>query len=308
MNTNNPYMYSKVTIVGVGLMGGSLGMALKEKGLAKEVIGWGRNERRLDGARELGAIDRWTRDRGEALAGADLLVFATPIGVTARLAPDWFEEAPSGCLITDMISVKGKVVERLTGLTGPRRYYASSHPLCGSEETDAGAARADLFDNRLCLMTPVHATKKRALGEIQKLWQALKMKVVSLAPARHDQVVAAVSHLPHLIAAALINRIGDEKLLQFSGTGLLDATRIAGSSPALWTEIMTENRQAVLNQIDGMLETLKLVRQYVASNDPARIADWLRKASLRRKKLNITTKEEEDRISGNQRIGRKGIR
>ncbi|MDP8214501.1 MAG: prephenate dehydrogenase [Candidatus Euphemobacter frigidus] len=279
-------MYNKVTIIGVGLMGGSLGLVLKKKGLANEVMGWGRNEGRLGVALKRGALDRWTLDREEALANTDLLVFATPSGVTSRLAPKWFAEAPSGCLITDLLSVKGKVVETLTGLAGPRRYYASSHPLCGLERTGVAAARADLFDNRLCLITPVSATKKQAIGELQKLWQALGMRVISIAPARHDRVVAAVSHLPHLVAAALISQIGDEKLLRFSGTGLMDTTRVAGADPALWAEIISDNRKEVLVQIDGILETLMLVKQHIASKDPARIGNWLKKAHFRRRKLN----------------------
>lgn len=285
MNANNPYMYNKVTIVGVGLMGGSLGMALKEKRLAEEVVGWGRNEGHLTVARELGAIDRGTLDREEALSGADLLVFATPIVVTSRIAPEWFADAPAGCMITDMISVKGAVVENLTGLAGPRRYYASSHPLCGSDETGVGAAKADLFDGKLCLITPVPKTKKPAIGGVQNLWQALGMSVLSMAPTRHDQVVAAVSHLPLLVASALINQIGEEKLLRFTGTGLLDVTRIAGSSPAMWAEIITENKKAVLEQIDRMLETLMLVKQHVKSTDPVRIKSWLQQASRRRRKM-----------------------
>jgi len=278
-------LYKKVTIVGVGLMGGSLGLALKEKGLAREVVGWGRNEGRLTAARERGAIDQGTRDRGEALEGTDLLVFATPIGVTSRIAPDWFAAAPPGCMITDMLSVKGKMVDDLTALTGPRIYYAGSHPLCGSEKTGVGAARADLFEGSLCLITPVPKTKKRAIGEVQKLWQALGMTVISMAPTRHDQVVAAVSHFPLLAASALINQIGDERLLKFSGTGLLDTTRIAGSSPALWAEIINVNKKAVLSQLDGMMETLMLVKQHVKSGDPARIKGWLQQASRRRRRM-----------------------
>ncbi len=278
-------LYNKVTIGGVGLMGGSLGMALKKKGLAKEVVGWGRNESRLAAARELGAIDRGTLDMGEALSGTDLLVFATPIGVTSRIAPEWFSAAPPDCMITDMISVKGTVVNDLTGLAGPRRYYASSHPLCGSDETGVAAARADLFEGRLCLITTLPKTKKRAIGEVQNLWQALGMRVLAMAPTRHDQVVAAVSHLPLLLASALINQIGDEKLLRFSGTGLLDATRIAGSSPAMWAEIITENKKSVLEEIERMLETLMLVKQHVKSGDPARIKVWLQQASRRRRKM-----------------------
>ncbi|MFH1037990.1 MAG: prephenate dehydrogenase [PVC group bacterium] len=294
-------LYKKVTIVGVGLMGGSLGLALKLKNLAGEVVGWGRSRERIEKARERGAIDRGTLEREDALAGADLLVFATPSAATLRLAPEWFAQAPPGCLITDLLSVKGGVVDTLTGLTGPRRYYVSSHPLGGSDESGAASARADLFAGRVCLITPVRSTKKPAIGEIQKLWQALGMNVISLAPARHDRVVAAVSHLPHLAAAALINRIGDENLLQFSGPGLMDMTRIAAASPLLWTEIIMENKKEVLGQIDGLLETLVLVREQMQSGDPSRISAWLRKASLRRQKLSKTTKSTLARRSATAR-------
>ncbi len=278
-------LYDRVTIAGVGLMGGSLGLALKERGLAGEVVGWGRNRARLDRAVERGAIDRGTRAPEEALAGCRLLVFATPGTVTEKLAREWFPLLPPGCRITDLISVKGKLVETLTGLTPARSSYVSSHPLCGSEQAGVEAARADLYRDQLCLITPVAGTKKTAIGEIQKLWQSLGMNVVSMAPARHDRVVAAVSHLPHLAAAALVNQIGDEKLLSFAGTGLRDATRIAGGSPALWAEIVAANRRQIIPQIDGLMENLMLAKQHVKSGDPARIGLWLRKAALRRKKL-----------------------
>ncbi len=277
--------YDKVTIVGVGLMGGSLGLALKAQGLAKEVVGWGRNPGRLEEAVKLGAIDRATRDRDDALAGCQLLVFATPGLVTEKLAAEWLPATPPGCRITDMVSVKGRLVETLTGLTPARSSYVSSHPLCGSEQTGVGAARSNLYQDQLCLITPVAGTKKTAIAAIQKLWQLLGMSVISMAPARHDRVVAAVSHLPHLAAAALINQIGDEKLLRFGGTGLRDSTRIAGASPALWAEIVTANRREILTQIEGMMENLMLVKQHVKSGDPDRIGQWLRKAALRRKKL-----------------------
>ncbi len=277
--------YGKVTIAGVGLMGGSLGLALKERGLAGEVVGWGRNQSRLDRAAALGAIDRGTRDGGEALAGCELLVFATPGSVTEGLAREWLALVPPGCLITDLVSVKEKLVETMSGLAPARSSYVSSHPLCGSERTGVEAARPDLYRDRLCLITPLASTRKSAIGEIQKLWQALGMTVVSMAPARHDRVVAAVSHLPHLAAAALVNQIGDEKLLSFAGTGLKDATRIAGASPSLWAEIVSANRREIVLQIDGLMENLMLARQHVKSGDPARIGQWLRKAALRRKKL-----------------------
>ena len=184
-----------------------------------------------------------------------------------------------------MASVKGGLVEKLTKLTGTEKYYAGSHPICGSEETGVNAARADLFDGNLCLLTPVPKTKKRAIAEVQSLWQALGMTVVSMAPTRHDQIVAAVSHLPLLVASALINQIGEEKILRFSGPGLRDLTRIAGSNPTMWAEILTVNKKAVLDRLDGMMETLMLVKQHVKSEEPSRIKAWLQQARRRQLRM-----------------------
>ncbi len=277
--------FRRAVIAGVGLMGGSLGQALKSRELAEEVVGWGRNQGRLDEAVGRGAVDIGTRDRVRALDGADLLVFATPGSVTLSLAREWMPELPAGCLVTDLVSVKGKLVETLTKLTPPRASYVSSHPLCGSDRTGVAAARPDLYRNQLCLLTPVPATRKTAIGRIQKLWQNLGMTVVALAPGRHDRVVAAVSHLPHLVAAALVNRIGEERLLRFGGTGLKDTTRIAGADPGLWAEIMGENRKEILAQLDEFIKTLVSARKRLDSNHRAEIGQWLRQAAVRRKKL-----------------------
>ncbi len=284
-------LYKKATIVGVGLMGGSLGMALKKKGLAGKVVGWGRNERKLNSARKLKAIDSWTLDRREALKGADLLVFATPTSITDRLAPEWFAEAPAGCLITDLGSVKGETVRKLTGLTPPSRFYVSSHPLCGSEKTGVAAARPDLFEKHLCILTPVAGTKKRALGDLQKLWQSLGMKVSSMAPARHDRIMAAISHFPHLVASALVNQVGDEQLLDYVGTGFLDTTRIAAGSPTLWSEIVLQNRKEIISELDRWLKGSKELRKLLTSNNSAGLELWLRRAKTRRQKLAAPAKK-----------------
>ncbi|MCX6348200.1 MAG: prephenate dehydrogenase [Candidatus Aureabacteria bacterium] len=282
-------MYQKVVIVGVGMMGGSLGLALKARRLAHEVAGWGRNEERLESARRLGAVDRWTLSREEALAGADLLVFATPIGTTSALAAEWLPAAPPGCRITDLMSVKGDLPSRLTALTGPSRSYVSSHPLCGSEKTGVESARADLFAGRLCLLTPVAKTKKPALAALQALWQGLGMRVISLAPARHDRILAEVSHLPHLVAAALINRLGEERLLSFTGTGLLDATRIAASDSDLWSEIVLGNRREVLQALGLFREMLDRARRLIEAGEPAALRGWLGTAARRRQTMDLAS-------------------
>lgn len=278
-------LYKKVTIVGVGMMGGSFGMALKKAGLAEEVMGWGRSESKLKRAQTQGAVDSWSLERDSALSGSELLVFATPGGVTASLSQEWMAGAPPGCLITDLCSVKGDLPSALTSLTGPSRYYVSSHPMCGSEKSGVEGARSDLFRGRLCFLTPVAKTKKRSLREIQSLWQALKMMVVSLSPSRHDQIVAAVSHLPHLLAAALVNQLGDQKLLEFTGPGLADSTRIAASDPLLWLEIIRQNRKNILRQLDLLTASLTGLKKMVEEDRTSRLRAWLQKARLRRRKL-----------------------
>ena len=278
-------LYKKVTIVGVGMMGGSLGLALRKKGLTKEVAGWGRNERRLRAARQQGAITSWTHDFRQALAGSELIVFATPMPVTRRLAAEWFPAVPKGCLITDLGSVKGGNVSELTELSPPECGYASSHPLCGLEMSGVSAADPDLFEGRLCILTPVPKTKKRALSEVQKLWQALGMRVISVAPARHDRIVASVSHLPHLLAAALVNRVSDEKLTGYVGTGFMDATRIAASEPGLWTGIVGQNRKEILRELNEYIKSLNSLKKIIEGEGEAKLKSWLQKASLRRKKL-----------------------
>lgn len=281
-------MYNRAVIVGVGLMGGSLGLAVRERRLAREVVGWGRKAERLEAARRQGALDGWSLSREEALPGADLLVFAAPIGVTAALAAEWIPAAPPNCRITDLMSVKGSLPEKLTSLTGPSRSYVSSHPLCGSERTGAAAARSDLFAGRLCLLTPVAGTKKPAISALQSFWQGLGMRVVSLPPARHDRILAAVSHLPHLAAAALVNLLGEERMLDFAGSGLLDATRIAGSDPDLWAEILLLNRGEALGALDRLRAALGRARDLLSGSDAAALKSYLSAASRRRRGMAVS--------------------
>jgi prephenate dehydrogenase len=147
------------------------------------------------------------------------------------------------------------------------------------------AARPDLFRGRLCFLTPVAGTKKSAIREVQSLWQALEMRVVSLSPPRHDRITAAVSHLPHLAAAALVNQVGDQKMLGFAGTGLADLTRVAASDPLLWLEIIRQNRENILRQVELLTGALGELKGMLEEEKTPRLRAWLRKARLRRRQL-----------------------
>ena len=266
-------------------MGGSLGMALKSKGLSSRVIGWDVSRDKLDEAIRAGAIDTGTFNREEALEDTEVLVFATPVGATSALAADWFPLVPSQCLVTELGSVKGDIVESLTRLAGIRCYFVGSHPICGSEKSGVQGARSDLFENKLCLLTPVERTRKQALSRAQAFWQALGMKVVSLAPALHDQVMACVSHLPHLLAVSLVNEVGDRKLLQYAGSGFLDMTRIAAADPGLWVEIIFLNEENVSLELERWRKHLEKILKMLQSKDAGALKEWFRKAQRRRLNL-----------------------
>ncbi len=254
----------RLTIVGVGLIGGSVGLAAKGRGLAGFVRGVGRSRENLDLARRLGAIDGGSLDLVEGVQGADLVVFCTPVD---RIADQVLAAAPhcAGALLTDAGSTKAEIVRqvesRLAGGTGlPTRLgpkdglanpshlsvaFVGSHPLAGSEKRGAEHADADLFAGRLTVVTPTARTHPQALERTCAFWQSLGARVRIMSPEDHDRALAWTSHLPHLAAAALAGVLPQE-WFDLTATGFRDTTRVAAGDPELWTAIFAANRAAVL--------------------------------------------------------------
>lgn len=251
--------YDTVAIVGVGLIGGSIGLALRDRKLAGTVVGIGRRQSSLDVARRVGAIDHGVTTLSEGVAHAQLIVICTPVDTIAERALQTAAVCPPGALITDAGSTKEGIVAAVdAGLahrrSGPR--FVGSHPLAGDHRAGAEFARSDLFDCRTVVITPTSATRPAAVTETRGFWESLGANVTTMSPSEHDAALAITSHLPHLVAVALAQAT-PEKLLPLAAGGWRDTTRIAGGDAKLWQPIFAANREQVLKALKQFGDVLK---------------------------------------------------
>jgi prephenate dehydrogenase len=266
-----------LTIVGVGLIGGSIGLAAKRRGLAHVVVGTGRRVITLERAKDLGAIDSFTPDLPAAIHQANLAVFCTPVD---EIASQILAAAPGcapGTLLTDAGSTKGAIVRALEGRLPAGVAFVGSHPLAGSEKRGPEHADGDLFQGRLTVITPTAHTDPAALERTMAFWQALGAKVRVMDPDEHDRALALTSHLPHLLAAALASILRPE-LYDLTATGFRDTTRVAAGDPSIWTGIFAQNRTAVLDCLSKLEDCLCHFRTLLESGDRAVLDDVLSKA------------------------------
>ena len=285
--------FKQVTIVGVGLIGGSLGMVLKRNGLADHVIGVGRTIENLELACTLGAIDRYEQEPEQAIPGADLVIVAVPVEQYASHLQRWGSLLPEGTIVSDVGSVKGPLVQQAESLMPVGVHFVGAHPIAGKEQSGVGAACADLYQNALCLVTPTTITNPEAVVTIQRLWEAAGAHVLSIDPFLHDWIVGAVSHLPHIAAFALMNALSDLQqqtdsevdLLNFSGGGLRDTTRIAASSPEMWRDIFLWNRDNMLVMIEALEHHIQRLKISIRENDGTGIEQAIAKARDARQRV-----------------------
>lgn len=285
--------FRQVAIVGVGLIGGSLGMVLKRHALAGSVVGIGRRVENLETAVALGAIDRYVPDAAAGIRGSDLIVLATHVDAYERHLKEWGEALEDGAIVTDVGSVKGPLVEQVEGLVPKRARFVGAHPIAGREKTGVAAGSVELFQGARCILTPTPHTDPDALRIVRELWEAAGSAVSIMDPFLHDWVLGAVSHLPHVAAFSLINalsevqdRSADVNLLGFSGGGLRDTTRIAGSSPEMWRDIFLWNRDNVVTLIEAYERYLGRLKDLIASGDGPGIEQELARAKQVRERLN----------------------
>ena len=283
-----------ITILGVGLIGGSLGLALTAKGFRGEITGLGRRMQTLDIALERGAVDNATTDFHAGIQNADLVVIGTPVDLIPEMVQRIAEIGTSDArplLITDVGSIKGQIVEEIESfLTATELHFVGSHPMAGSEKTSVAAARPDLFDGAKCIVTPTDNTHPQALKLVTNLWQFVDTQVCHLSPTEHDMLIAGASHLPHLIASILTNTVGDigndtVKALDFAATGFRDATRIAAGSPQLWRAIFMQNAPSLLPMIDSTIENLAEFKTLLENRDEVEIERLLTHAKKLRDTL-----------------------
>jgi len=279
--------WRKAAILGVGLLGGSLGMALRRRGLAGEVYGFVRREATAKEAMEVGAVDRAGGSLEEAVAGADLVVLCTPVAQMAGLAREIAPLLEPGACVTDVGSVKEAVVVAAEGpIAGAGGCFIGSHPMAGSERTGVTAAREDLFCRAVSVVTPTEASDAGALERVRGLWEAVGARVLTMTPRHHDVLVSRSSHLPHLLAATLARFVLSPEQPAEQGclcaTGFRDTTRVASGSPEMWRDIALGNRVALLAALDGMQGALTEFRGLLEAGDGRAVEDYFRLAKERR--------------------------
>jgi prephenate dehydrogenase len=272
--------YRRIAIVGVGLIGGSIGLALRQRGLADEVVGIGRRQSSLQQALARGTVDRTTLDLVAGVAGAEIVIVTTPVRLIASQVRQIADCSPIEMVITDAGSVKAEICKQLESI----KSFIGSHPLAGGHRSGPQHARADLFDGKTVVITPVESGKRKAeseeqgtagqqaigntavgiAGQITRFWQSLGAKVVSLAAEEHDRALAMTSHLPHWIASALAG-VTPEAWLPLTATGWADSTRIAAADPHLWADIFTQNRASLLESIGQIDQHLARMRKALES-------------------------------------------
>lgn len=277
-------LFNKVTIIGVGLIGGSLAKVLKTKRLAGEITGSGRSRETLEKALKLGVIDRMGQGAAHSVEQADLVVLATPVGTFASIVKEIAPRMKRGAVLTDVGSVKGALVRTIEEFLPSTVHYVPAHPIAGREKHGVEAATDELFRGARCILTPTQRTDKVALDKISALWQAAGMNVVNMDPDRHDHIFAAVSHLPHAAAYAMVCTVaefseGEANYTSFSGAGFKDFTRIAASSPEMWRDICLLNGENIVEMIERYQFSLNRIKKAIKHNDAKRLEAFFRRAS-----------------------------
>ncbi len=263
---------NKLVIIGVGLIGGSFALALKKAKAVKHVVGVGRTRKNLNTALKLGVIDEISQDAAQAVRGADLVLIGTPVGQMAGVMKTIAPHLDANTIVTDGGSTKQDVIACARQHLGAHFVnFVPAHPMAGTENSGAAAAFADLYQGRKVILVPQPETAARATARVRAAWLACGAKVERLQAREHDEILAAVSHLPHVAAFALMGMLAKKKdakrLLGFSAGGLRDTVRIAGSSPEMWRDIFLANRLALLADIDKYINEIKYLRSSLKTRD-----------------------------------------
>ena len=267
-------MIRRLGLVGLGLLGGSVAKAARAQGLADEIVAVGRDRSRLEPALRDGTIDRASTDLAEGVAGVDFCLLATPVATLSALLPDVWGALPSDAVVTDVGSTKAAIVATAERLAAGRPLaFVGSHPMAGSEQAGYRVSRADLFRGATVIITPTERTDWQAVKRVGAFWEALGGRLVTLDPVTHDRATAAISHLPHLVADALVDAVVrmDPRFFEVAGRGFRDTTRIAASDPRMWREIFQENRAGLAEALTAFRAALDALEGLIARGDAAAV-------------------------------------
>ena len=290
-------MIEKLAIIGVGLIGGSLALALREAGYCRFVTGVGRNPKNLDIALERGIIDRAEQDIPAAVSDADVVVLSVPVGAVGKVARQLKGRLKSGAVVTDVGSVKGDIVQQIGDAFGEvPPSFVPGHPIAGTENSGAEAAQAGLFHHRRVILTPVGVTSEDAVQQVREMWAAAGAEVECMDIHHHDRVLALTSHLPHLLAFGLVDSLArqqsSEEIFRYVAGGFRDFTRIASSDPVMWRDICVHNRDAILTAMDDFQRDLSDLRKAVEAGDSEALEGIFSRAKRARDQYTIDSKKD----------------
>ena len=280
-------LFRKITIIGVGLLGGSIGLAVRRRKLARQTAGFVRRRVSLKDCERAGAVDFATTDLLAAVWDADLIILCTPLAQMRPVVERMLPALKRGAMVTDVGSVKASVVRELeTLIARSGAHFVGSHPMAGAEKTGVSAARADLFVNTVCVMTPTKKTNQAALKKVEQFWRAIGSRVLRLTPEIHDSLVSRSSHLPHIIAATLashvLNPAHPKPQAALCANGFRDTTRIASGSPEMWRDIALANRRNLAKSLDAFIADLRKFQRLVKKGNAKAIANFFETAKQRR--------------------------
>ncbi len=276
--------FQKAVIVGPGLIGGSIGIFLRKNKIALSVVGVARHKNTLSKALKKGAIDKAQTDLKKAVADADIVLIATPVRALKKIICEIKNSLNPGCIVFDVGSTKREIMLDAQKTLPAHVYFVGCHPMAGSEKAGVEFARADFFKGSVCFITKTKKTEKTALLKVRELWKRLGARCVEINPSEHDKIVASVSHLPHLISAALVNTV-PVKHLKFAATGFKDTTRIAAGGVEVWHDIILSNRKAILQQIEKFEAVLKKLKESIVSKRGKQLTRELQQARKKRQSI-----------------------
>ena len=280
-------MIRKLAIIGVGLIGGSMARALRDEGVVQEVVGCGRGTANLEKAVELGVIDHYTHEVGTAVQGADFVVLAVPLGAMQASFEAMQGQLAEGVVVTDVGSVKGSVVQDARRVFGEvPGFFVPGHPIAGTERSGVEAAFPELFRNRRVILTPVESTDSDALLRVEQVWQLCGAEVTRMSVEHHDEVLAATSHLPHMLAYSLVDSLArmkeNDEIFRYAAGGFRDFTRIASSNPTMWRDICLANSEALGQMLQRFAIELKDLAALLQQGDSAGLLELFERAKSAR--------------------------
>ncbi|MBL4928892.1 prephenate/arogenate dehydrogenase family protein [Fuscibacter oryzae] len=282
-------IYQRVALIGLGLIASSMAHAMRENGLAGEIVGHAKSPETRATALEIGLCDRVFDTAAAAVQGADLVVLAVPVGAMDAIAAEIGPHLAAGCTVTDVGSVKQAVIEAVAPHLPEGVAFVPGHPLAGTEHSGPRSGFASLFVNRWCLLTPIEQSSPEATAHLRALWEGMGAKVDEMDPAHHDLVLAVVSHTPHLIAYTMVGvadhlrRVSNSEVIQYSASGFRDFTRIAASDPTMWRDVFLTNKDAVLDILGRFTEELFVLQRAIRMGDGQQLFDYFtRTRAIRR--------------------------